>query len=331
MIKNNNTLRGETTPTLLPATAPGSPNTNDLFQPDNKLDNRPMAIDLKGSVFTLPVLCLKVTDLIKIENDLKERLSKSPQFFKNAPIVVDLGSIKERADEFNFLKFATLLRNLHLVPVGVQHGTKIQHESAKWAGFAELKGGTIQALPTATSLDKNTISGTSTPAETTKNNPQATQQNNEQTQSMAGTSSSETTPETMSETTSDTLPKNKASTYSIKSIESAPATRIIRQTVRSGQRIYHQGGDLVLLAAVNAGAEVIADGNIHVYAPLRGRALAGGRGNTEAGIFCLHMEAELIAIAGQYRVFENKVPAEMLGKSVQIFLEGEKIIIASLE
>ena len=122
MIKNNDSdsLRGKINSTLLQTTASDSPKTNDLFQPDNQ----EAAIDLKGSVFTLPVLCLKVTDLTKIENDLKERLSKSPQFFKNAPIVVDLKSVKECADEFDFPKFVTLLRDLHLVPVGVQHGDR---------------------------------------------------------------------------------------------------------------------------------------------------------------------------------------------------------------
>lgn len=312
MIKNNDSLRGKINPTLLQTAATDSPKTNDLFQPGNQ----EAAIDLKGSVFTLPVLCLKVTDLTKIENDLKERLSKSPQFFKNAPIVVDLGSVKECADEFDFPKFVTLLRDLHLVPVGVQHGTKAQHESAKWAGFAELKGGANQASPTAASRRKNSVKTTHAQ---TENNPQIAQQNAEEDQSIEDPSSQFTSSE------------NKASTRLIKSIESTPITRVVRQPVRSGQRIYHQGGDLVLLAAVNAGAEIMADGNIHVYAPLRGRALAGVKGETEARIFCLHMEAELVAIAGQYRVFENKVPPEMLGKPVQIFLEGEKIVIASLE
>jgi len=290
----------------MPKSASDPPKTNDLFQ----LDNQETAIDLKGSVFTLPVLCLKVTDLAKIEDDLKERLSKSPQFFENAPIVVDLESIKKCADDFDFPQFVTLLRGLHLVPVGVQHGTKTQHEAAKWAGFAELNGGIIQELPTAANRRKNTAksSKVNAPQQTSDNTPGDTQLDAQ------GASS-----------------ENKASTHAIKSIESTPSAKVIRQPVRSGQRIYHQGGDLILLAAVNAGAEIMADGNIHVYAPLRGRALAGVRGDTEARIFCLQMESELIAIAGQYRVFENKVPPEMFGKPVQIFLDGDKIVITPLE
>jgi len=108
------------------------------------------------------------------------------------------------------------------------------------------------------------------------------------------------------------------------------ASKMISQPIRSGQRTYAKGGDLVLLGAVNAGAEVMADGNLHIYAPLRGRALAGLDGNTESRIFCQSMEAELVAIAGNYRVFEDNIPAEIYRKPVQIFLEGEQLKIVPL-
>lgn len=108
------------------------------------------------------------------------------------------------------------------------------------------------------------------------------------------------------------------------------ATKVITQAVRSGQRVYAQGGDLILLAGVNAGAEIIADGNIHVYGPLRGRALAGVKGASEARIFCQSMEAELVAIAGQYRVFEDSVPNDLHRKPAQIYLDGEQLIVEPL-
>jgi len=111
------------------------------------------------------------------------------------------------------------------------------------------------------------------------------------------------------------------------SIVVSDASKVITQPIRSGQRTYAKGGDLVLLGAVNAGAEVMADGNLHIYAPLRGRALAGLDGNTESRIFCQSMEAELVAIAGNYRVFEDNIPPEIYRKSVQIYLEGEQLII----
>lgn len=109
----------------------------------------------------------------------------------------------------------------------------------------------------------------------------------------------------------------------------APAggTIVIDRPLRSGQQIYARGGDVIVLDVVNFGAEVIADGHIHVYAPLRGKAMAGARGNTEARIFSTCMEAQLLAIAGIYRTSEVALPANIAGKAAQIRLEGEKLVI----
>jgi septum site-determining protein MinC len=97
---------------------------------------------------------------------------------------------------------------------------------------------------------------------------------------------------------------------------------IVDKPLRSGQQIYARGRDLVVLSMVNAGAEVIADGHIHVYAPLRGKAIAGARGNTEARILALCLEPELISIAGVYRTSEVPLPANVLSKPTQVRLVG---------
>jgi len=111
----------------------------------------------------------------------------------------------------------------------------------------------------------------------------------------------------------------------------AVPTRIIDKPLRSGQRVYAAGGDIVVLAAVNPGAEVIADGSIHVYAPLKGRALAGARGDTSARIFTTHLEAELVSIAGVYRTFDTALDAAVAGKPAQIRLaDASQIIIDPL-
>lgn len=102
-----------------------------------------------------------------------------------------------------------------------------------------------------------------------------------------------------------------------------PATMVIDKPVRSGQKIYARGADLVVLAMVNQGAEVVADGNIHVYAPLRGKAMAGARGNASARIFSLCLEPELISIAGVYRTSENPLPADVAGKPAQVRLSSD--------
>ncbi len=117
----------------------------------------------------------------------------------------------------------------------------------------------------------------------------------------------------------------------------APAARpewsgsmIIDTPVRAGQRIYARGCDLILMATVNNGAEVIADGSIHAYAPLRGRALAGASGNANARIFAVSMEPELVSIAGMYRTFEDGFPAELAHKAVQVRLVGDRIDLLAL-
>lgn len=112
----------------------------------------------------------------------------------------------------------------------------------------------------------------------------------------------------------------------------APApvrTLTVTQPVRSGQQVYARGADLILLAPVSAGAEVMADGNIHAYGRLRGRAIAGGQGDAAARIYCQRLDAELVAIAGYYRLSEQIGDAERTGP-VQIRLEGESLLIEPL-
>ena len=111
---------------------------------------------------------------------------------------------------------------------------------------------------------------------------------------------------------------------------------VIDKPLRSGQQVYARGRDLIVMAMVNPGAEVIADGHIHVYAPLRGKAMAGARGNVEARIMALSMEAQLLSIAGVYRTSENALPASVHGKAAQVRLEShtdgqDKLIIEPLK
>jgi septum site-determining protein MinC len=111
-------------------------------------------------------------------------------------------------------------------------------------------------------------------------------------------------------------------------------TMVISKPLRSGQKVYARGGDLVVLAMVNRGAEVIADGNIHVYAPLRGKAMAGARGNTQARIFSLCLEPELVSIAGIYRTTEQELPSDVLGMPAQVRLSDdgkERLLIEALK
>lgn len=107
-------------------------------------------------------------------------------------------------------------------------------------------------------------------------------------------------------------------------------SRIVTSPIRGGQQVYAQGGDLIVLAPVSAGAELLADGNIHVYAPMRGRALAGVKGDSSARIFCQQMGAEMLSIAGHYKVAEDLRRDPLWGESVQVNLTGDVLNITRL-
>ena len=110
----------------------------------------------------------------------------------------------------------------------------------------------------------------------------------------------------------------------------APGALVIERPLRSGQQIYARGRDLVVLAMVNAGAEVVADGHVHVYAPLRGRVIAGARGWSEARVFAREMRPELVSIAGVYRTSDEPLPTEVWGRAASVRLEsseaGDKLV-----
>ena len=105
---------------------------------------------------------------------------------------------------------------------------------------------------------------------------------------------------------------------------------VIDKPLRSGQHVYARGRDLVVLAMVNPGAEIMADGHIHVYAPLRGKAIAGAKGDTGARIFTMSLEAELVSIAGVYRTSDTDLPADVRGKAAQVWLAEDKLHMRAL-
>jgi septum site-determining protein MinC len=129
----------------------------------------------------------------------------------------------------------------------------------------------------------------------------------------------------------ETAPPARESKRDQAPVAPAPPSTAMRheKPVRSGQQVYARGRDLVLSATVGNGAEVIADGSIHVYGRLSGRALAGAQGDTAARIYCTDFQAELVSIAGCYRVFED-IPADLRGKPAQAWLEGDKLLLSKL-
>ncbi len=116
----------------------------------------------------------------------------------------------------------------------------------------------------------------------------------------------------------------------VREVSTGGPAMVIDKPLRSGQHVYAKGRDLIVLAMVNPGAEIMADGHIHVYAPLRGKAIAGARGDTQARIFTSCLEAELISIAGTYRTSDQPLPPEVAAKPAQISLQGDKLVMQAL-
>jgi len=116
----------------------------------------------------------------------------------------------------------------------------------------------------------------------------------------------------------------------VREVSSGGSAMVVDKPLRSGQHVYAKGRDLVVLAMVNPGAEIMADGHIHVYAPLRGKAIAGAKGDTSARIFTNSLEAELLSIAGVYRTSDAPLPKEVAGKAAQVWLVGDKLVMLAL-
>ncbi len=116
----------------------------------------------------------------------------------------------------------------------------------------------------------------------------------------------------------------------VREVASGGSAMVVDKPLRSGQHVYAKGRDLVVLSMVNPGAEIMADGHIHVYAPLRGKAIAGAKGDTSARIFTSSLEAELLSIAGVYRTSDMPLPKDVLGKPAQVCLADDKLVMQAL-
>ncbi|APA85491.1 septum site-determining protein MinC [Paraburkholderia sprentiae WSM5005] len=256
-----------------------------------------------GSVDTL-MFVVKTTDLDAMRAELTRRFEATPEFFANDVVAIDLRRLAGN-ERVPLADIAQLLDSVRMRPVGV-----VANAEQGWAtesGLPLLEARDRRGTPAKQADDDSTATAASAPLAT---------------EASAGTSEATSTAVAAAavEPTPAAEPVRLAT---------SPQTMVVDKPLRSGQRIYAKG-DLVVLGLVSYGAEVIAEGNIHIYAPLRGRALAGVQGNHDARIFCTCLEPELISIAGIYRTTENPLPADVLGKPVQIWLDEEKLMIEPL-
>lgn len=211
-------------------------------------------LELKGGSFTLSVLRLLDDDIDNLIFLLQKKINQAPAFFDNAPVVLDISSLKAVP---NFEKLKCQIERLGMLIVGVTGCKKNDTQKAiKKAGLALM---------------------------------------------------------------------NPAALHQIKNI-SPPRTKVITTPIRSGQQVYAKDSDLVILNQVSAGAEIIADGSIHIYGALRGRAIAGANGQQDARIFCQNLQSELVSISGIYLLSET-IPEQYTGRPVKISLKDNSLNI----
>ncbi len=230
---------------------------------------QPSVLELKVDNFSLLTLQLFDPDMDAVAAQLANKVNQAPDFFQNAPVVIDLNRLASSQARVDFPLLVGIMRGYRMVPVGVRGGNAAQHEMAEMMDLAILSNSRRQ-IP-APEEDAHTVSSTDSAMPRTSN-------------------------------------------------------RLIARPVRSGQRFYAQGGDLIVAGSVNSGAEVLADGNIHVYGFLRGRAHAGVKGDVKARIFCQSLQPELVSIAGRYRVNVSLDP-DLNGKPVTVYLKENSLFI----
>ena len=246
------------------------------------------------------------------------------------PFILDATRLQlQRADELDLAAVVALFAARDLRVVALQHGKKDWSELANKAGLLWLDGG--KKANRQPENDADDVSN-----QDIANNQHDADSNNDEAQSADNAVNQQTQPENAETVENNIEQPAEASAQEDNPTESTTdkpqpetllttrKTVVVTSPVRTGQQVYAEQADLIVLGMVSEGAEIIADGNIHVYAPMRGRALAGESGDTSARIFLQSMQAELVSIAGIYRVFEQDLPPSLHKKAVQIELQDDE-------
>ena len=253
--------------------------------------------ELKIGQVGIANLRIRTLDVERLTREMHDRVARAPKLFGRAAVILDFGGLSQMPDVATAKALLDGLRSAGVLPVALAYGTTETELLSQQLGLpllakfrAQYERAELDAVPAAPPPPA--------PAPA---------------------------PE----------PARRARVATPAAVPAAPAKapqpgRMQTSNVRSGQQLYAENCDLTVMATVGAGAEVIADGSIHIYGTLRGRALAGAQGNTTARIFCREFHAELVAIAGHYKVLDD-VPDTLRGKAVQVWLEQDQIKIAALD
>ena len=249
--------------------------------------------ELKIGQVGIANLRVRTLDVERLVDEMRGRVQRAPKLFARAAVVLDFGGLAQTPDLTTARNLIDGLRGAGVLPVALAYGTSETERLAEQLDLpllAKFRAQYERAEGDATPAAAPAPAPAPAPAEAPQRR--------------------------------EASAPPAASVASPGLIQSAP--------VRSGQQVYADNRDLTVLTSVGAGAEVIADGSVHIYGPLRGRALAGAQGNEKARIFCREFHAELVAIAGHYKVLED-IPKDLRGKAVQAWLEDGQLNIAALD
>ena len=252
--------------------------------------------DMKSARLDALALQLHTDSLSELDKALRQRLDQYKEL--NMPIVLDVQDFNDPA-ELNVGGIASVIRSCDLALAGLRHSDDIWEAVAKKHGLPFSHPGNINSeAPAAKAVEHSAepVSAVEPP------------------KTAAAEISTAESPAAKPQATVISQP-----------------TIFISSPVRSGQQVYAENGDLIVTGMVSKGAELIADGNIHIYGPMRGRALAGANGNLNARIFIHSMQAELVSVAGIYRTFEQDLTVHLNHKSVQVFLQDNRLVISAIE
>lgn len=248
--------------------------------------------ELKIGQVGIANLRIRTLDVGRLAAEMRDRVQRAPKLFARGAVIIDFGGLPALPDAATARALLEALREAGALPVALAWGNSENEQLAVELGLPLLARFRAQYESSAGATATAMPDPAPPPAPAASEPP-------------------------------------RAATGASRQGSGGPGL-IQASAVRSGQQVYAENRDLTVLAAVGAGAEVIADGSIHIYGALRGRALAGAQGNARARIFCREFHAELVAVAGHYKVLEE-IPAELRGKAVQVWLEGDQLNIATLD
>lgn len=249
--------------------------------------------ELKFGQVGIANLRVRTLDVPQLVAEMRERVRRAPHLFGRAAVVLDFGGLSQVPPVEQARNLLEGLRDAGVLPVALAYGTREIEVLSQALGLPLLAKFRAQYETAAGPSAQEAPAAAPRPARAEAPEPTA-------------------------------VPAPGASATG-----SNPGLMQVG-AVRSGQQVYADSRDMTVVGSVGAGAEVLADGSIHVYGALRGRALAGAQGNEEARIFCREFHAELVAIAGHYKVLED-IPASLRGKAVQVWLERGQLNLAALD